>query len=433
LPKSMPPRIEEIVQNSMADKAGIRTGDRLVEINGHTIRDVIDFQYYAADDILDCTVLRDGEIKQIQIYRHEGDSLGIGLEAIQFKSCGNLCIFCFIDQNPPGMRQSIYFKDEDYRLSFLHGNYVTLTRVKQEDLDRIVEQRLSPLYISIHATDSDVRCRMLGLSHDDNLLKKIAFLINHGIEIHGQIVLCPGYNDEDLLVKSITRLSKFYPSLRTLAIVPVGLTNQRHKLEYIDRIDAQYARQVLNLVKPLQDHFIETSEGGFIFLADEFYILAGQELPNFDHYGDFCQIENGIGLMRFFLNDFSEAFQSHPKAIEKTRRFVLATGVLAGPIIEKMIAEPLSIIENLHCDVRIIKNQFYGESVTVTGLLTGFDIIKAFQDDREEFTLLLPPNCVNEASIMLDDLTVNDLEKRLKRPVCILESFEHIWNEEKDI
>ena len=427
MPKRTSLLIENVTVGSPAEKVGVRPGDRILEINGHPIRDIIDVRFYSADELLDCTFLR-GDIKRwIRFRTEEGQGLGLEFEPMHFLACGNRCIFCFVDQNPEGLRSSLYFKDEDYRLSFLYGNYVTLTHVGEEELDRIVDQRLSPLYVSIHATDSEVRGVMLGLKKKDGLLDKLRFLGENNIEIHGQIVLCPGYNDEKILRDSLETLSTFYPRLRSLSVVPVGLTCHRHDLSRLREVDFPSAVQTLEIVEGFQDLFTKRLGDPFVCLSDEFYLMAGEPLPPLEHYGDLWQVENGVGLTRSFLEEFARLTEEFPEKLDQPRRFVLVTGTLAGPILEREILPRLRRIGNLRVDMRVVVNRFFGESVTVSGLLTGRDIIDVFREDEDEGVLLLPPNCLNGDGLFLDDLSPRDLSRELNRTVVVSEDFKHIW------
>ena len=406
---------------------GIEPGDRLMEINGFPIRDTIDYQFYSADEVLDCTFSKNGDIRRVRLKRN-GETLGLDFEPMRYHTCGNRCIFCFVDQNPEGLRQSLYLKDEDYRLSFLYGNYVTLTHVKRSDLERIVEQRLSPLYVSIHATDPLVRKTLLGLKRDDGLLEKIHFLVKNDIELHGQIVLCPGINDGEVLKDSLESLSPLFPTLRSMAVVPVGLTRHRRHLPEVARVDAGAVKRVINMVRQIQKRYLKHLGEPFVYLSDEFYLMAGYPLPPLDHYGDLWQIENGVGMTRAFLTTFHEDTRTFPVRLDRPEHYIIITGALAGPALEKDILPTLRRIENLNIDVKVVHNRFYGESVTMSGLLTGRDVIDTIRGVRTGATLLLPANCLNHDGLFLDDLKPRDLAEELDRRILVLDDFSDLWS-----
>ena len=415
-----------MAEKSPVGMAGVVPGDLLETINGYPIRDIIDYRFYSADEVLNCTFSRNGLSRQVTIQRDDED-LGVDFEPMRYCSCGNQCIFCFVDQNPMGMRPSLYFKDEDYRLSFLHGNYVTLTHAGSHDLERIVTQRLSPLYISIHATNLEVRKTLLNLREDDHLLDKIRYLTERGIELHGQIVLCPGINDGEVLDTSLETLSMFYPKLRSMAVVPVGLTRHRQGLPQLKGYDAVSARAVIQNVGKHQNRSLRKDKESWVYLADEFYLLAGCDIPPAEHYGDYWQVENGVGMIRSFLTEFEESSKRFPKQLKKTKRYTFVTGVLAGPMLEKVVLPMLSRIKNMDVRLKVVSNSFYGETVTVSGLLTGGDIIRALQGDGDTSTVLLPPNCLNDDGLFLDDRTPEDLTGVLGRHVRILNHFDELF------
>jgi len=419
--------VNKVMSGSPGESMGIRAGDRLIAINGSRVGDILDYQFYSADEVLDFTFFREGKERRIRVKKKEGEDLGFEFEPMRFRKCGNRCIFCFVDQNPKGLRSSLYVKDEDFRLSFLHGNYVTLTYVSQSDLERILAQKLSPLYVSVHATDPEVRKKLLGLKHADRLLEKIRILVRGGIEIHGQIVLCPGINDGEKLKESVESLARFFPAFRSLAVVPVGLTRHRKGLPQLHGVDAQFAKQTIKIVRRLQSRFRKQIGDFFVYLADEFYLQAGKPLPAFDHYGDFWQVENGVGMIRAFLNDFKEASRTFPQKLDRPRRYVWVTGRAAGPILKKKVIPRLCRIGGLRADVCVVPNTFYGETVTVSGLLTGRDIVRALQEKEGDFIVLLPPNCLSSDGLFLDDWTVQKIEKRLRRKVVVVREFEDLW------
>ena len=405
----------------------VSPGDRLVSINGHSIRDVIDFYFYSAEEILEMTFLRNNAPFELTLERTYGDDIGLEFETMQYQHCGNHCVFCFVDQNPENMRQSLYFKDEDFRLSFLYGNYVTLTNIGDEELERIVEQRLSPLYVSIHSVNPGVRKKMLGLKKDDHLLEKIQYLIRHGIEMHGQVVLCPGWNDKAVLDETVEVLSGFFPDFRTLAVVPLGLTRHRAGLTELTSVTPSFSRQVIDQIQIYQSEFEEKLDEPFVYLADEFYLQAEQPLPNAEHYREFWQIENGVGMMRDFLDAFDAVMQSAPKAVKNPIHWIWATGQSAGPVLAKEVMPYLNQIGNLQAELCVVENHLMGSSVTVSGLLSGQDFYEALHPVTSDVQVLLPPNCVNEDGVFLDDWTPEILSEKLSCHVHVVYSLDELW------
>ena len=423
--KKKPLMIKYIDPESNGQNLGIQAGDSIVRINGHRITDIIDYYFYSSDTPLKIEIHKpDNKIMYIRV--KDTADLGFSFYPMQFKTCGNNCIFCFIDQNPPGMRKSIYEKDEDYRLSFLYGNYVTLTNTTRDDLKRIVNQRLSPLYISVHAVQQPIRRELLGIKKNDNILKKISFLTDNNIELHAQIVLCPGINDGEILEDTIEKLSGFYPSLKTLAIVPVGLTKHRKNLPRIQPVTKDIADSIVTQVHSMQRNYIKTLGSAFVFLADEFYLLSEKDMPDMDHYGEFRQIDNGVGLTRHFIHDFRQAARKFPESVSHQRKLIFVTGELAGPIIKKYILPLLNRINGINAQVCTVKNKFYGRSVTVSGLLTGVDIINTCKKHTIKGEILLPGNCLNNQDLFLDDLSIKDVRNKLKQNVRIINDVEEI-------
>ncbi len=415
-------KIIAFVKNSTAAEAGLQIGDDLVNINGHPIRDEIDFEFHASDKFIKIEIVRNDKPHIFEIEKEYDDSLGIIFEETKYRCCGNQCVFCFIDQNPKGLRESLYFKDEDFRLSFIYGNYVTLTNVSKADLKRIVEQRLSPLYVSIHSTDLVIRKFMLGIKKDDHLLEKIRFLCDQRIELHAQIVLCPAINDGTNLTKTIDELAEFYPQLKSIAIVPVGLTKYRQNLNQLQPVTTAYSKSLIYKVEKIAHQLKEKWDDYFVYLADEFYLLAGKELPTAERYDEFPQIENGVGMTRDFMDRLEEQTSHFPHRIKTRLKLTLVSGVLAAPIISCWLIPRLNEIENLVAEVQVVKNEFYGDSITVTGLLTGQDIYHQLLNEKIGDIILLPANCINYDGIFLDDWTPAMLQSHLERPVEIVDN-----------
>ena len=421
-------KVKHVESHSIAERMGIRKGDEITAIDEQPLRDIIDFQYYSSEDVFDLTYIRDHQTQTIEIERSFSEPIGLIFEPFSFHYCGNRCVFCFTDQNPKGMRKPLYFKDEDYRLSFLDGNYVTLTTVSEEALDRIVEQRLSPLYISIHATQPDVRKKLLGIDREDHLLEKIKRLADARIEMHGQIVLCPGINDGPVLEETLTVLSRFYPALLTMAVVPVGLTKHRDHLPQLDPVTPEIAEKVIGQIETLREKWREPMKSSFVFLSDEFYLMSGKDLPTTEDYGEFWQIENGVGMVRALLDEFESVRPMIPKQIKTPRRVIWITGEMIAPIIERHILPGLNSVENLTVLLHPVKNEFYGPSVHVTGLLTGRDIVRSVKQSGEDGIVFIPAVCLNEEGVFLDDYSLNDIQTQLGREARLLINFEDFWS-----
>ena len=357
-----------------------------------------------------------------EIEKEFDDSLGIIFEDFKYKHCGNKCLFCFVDQNPAGLRKSLYFKDEDYRLSFLYGNYVTMTNITKKELQRIVDLRLSPLYLSVHSTDVEVRKYLLGIKADDHLLEKIHYLVKNKIELHTQIVLCPGINDGEHLIKSVNDLTQFYPFVKSIAIVPVGLTQFRHRLFPLKAVSASEARQVIFAIDQLAENYKKDYGDYLVYLADEFYLKAKEKIPIAQRYEQFPQMENGVGMARAFIDSFQEQSLNFPHRISRDKSATLVTGECAASILKKFIMPRLQQIENLHVSLAVIKNNFFGNAVSVSGLLTGQDIAGQLTHSELGDLVLLPANCLNFEAVLLDNWTPQQIEKKLNKPVVFVEN-----------
>lgn len=399
-------KVIEVIEDSPAEEEGLKPGDRIVSVNGYPVNDQLDLMFYSADDDVSMTVQR-GTYEFIASFSGDED-FGFELEPMGLHVCGNDCVFCFIDQNPSGMRKEIYVKDEDYRLSFLHGSYFTLTNISEADMVRIVRQRLSPLYVSVHATDVLTRLKLLGIRRDDGLLEKMDRLLTAGIELHCQIVVCPGINDGDILTETIHELRRRYPGVRSVAVVPVGLTAHRENLFTIVPVDEDHARKTIALVDGMHDGYARETGDGFVYCADEWYLRAGNDVPGVDYYDDFPQIENGVGMVRDFLDVVSGMDKRVRKNGVKSGRYVLVTGRSMSGLIGDF-AERLSRIPGISARSVAVDNDFYGCTVTVSGLLTGGDILRALQGTVDGETVVLPPNCLNTDGLFLDDMHPGEL------------------------
>jgi len=416
-------KIKAVVPNSIAGEIDLRPGDNLLEINGHFLRDIIDYRFYENDDILELLVQRNGSTFTIEIEKDPYEPLGLEFSDLKFKACGNHCVFCFIDQNPKGLRKSLYFKDEDYRLSFLYGNYTTLTNVKQADLDRIVEQHLSPMYVSVHATDWPTRQFLLGIKRPDFLLEKLRFLTEHGIEVHTQIVLCPGINDGKILQKTLGDLKALFPGVRSTAVVPLGLTKHRQGLTPLQPVTDAYARTFVLEILAYQEHFLKEIGTRFVFASDEFLLRGGFEIPEESYYEDYPQLEDGVGMVRLMLENVKAVVPHLPKRLKVSRQLTLVTGQLAHPILQDAVIPHLKKIRNLTVHLLPVRNTFYGDSITVTGLLSGQDIYHALKDQKENGVVFLSEKLINYDGLFLDDWKPETIEERINRKIYLIDDY----------
>jgi putative radical SAM enzyme (TIGR03279 family) len=397
----------------------LKPGDDIVAINGQPLRDVIDAGFYAADEHLILTVHRpDGSEVMLEVDKDPDVDLGIEFEPDRIRFCKANCDFCFVRQQPGKMRRALYIKDDDYRLSFLHGNFITLTNMIEDDYQRLFEQRLSPLYISVHATDDDVRRRFLRKPDTDPILPLLKRLHKHGIDTHAQIVVTPGLNDGDTLWRSFDDLLALYPNVPSVGVVPVGLTRYRNDLPDLRLVDADMARDILDQID-LRHHAMRVQHGvGAIYAADEMLLIAGRDIPQDAYYDDYWQLENGIGLVRQLLDGFEDAHRSLPERTERPLHIGVITGVSAAPFVTGLCHRVNRKVRNLRLDPLVIRNRFWGETVTVSGLLTGQDIADQFlASGVSAEALALPPDCLNGDGLFLDDETPESLSHRLGLPV----------------
>jgi putative radical SAM enzyme (TIGR03279 family) len=411
--------IKYVHKDSIASELGLKPGDQVVSVNRHPINDEIDFRFYAAEEKIDLLIQKEFEQTVFEIEKDHNEDLGLDLANMKMKACGNNCVFCFVYQNPRGMRKALYFKDEDYRFSFLYGHYVTLTKVSQSELERIVRQQLSPLYISVHATEKNIRKLLLGLKKDDHLFEKIEFLVKGNIELHTQIVLCPGLNDGKIFDKTVQDLKEYFPGVRSIAIVPVGLTRHRGKL-YDLRLHTVEELQAMILYTDRMRKRLKSELGSsYIYLSDEFFIKSNYELPDADYYDEFYQIENGVGEFREMIDTFRKNVYQLPLKIDHPCKITWVTGTLAAENLEKYIVSRLNQIENLDIDLIPVQNNFYGNAIEVSGLLVGQDIYAQLKDIKLGDIIFLPPRVLNHDDLLLDDWSVQQLEDQLKVPVHV--------------
>jgi len=413
-------KVKSVETKSLAERYSILPGDEILEVNIHPIRDLIDYKFHSSEEKLHLKIKGEsGRIRKVKIIKKPDQDIGITFEEKGYRSCGNKCIFCFVDQLPKGLRKPLYFKDEDYRLSFLQGNFITLTNLSEQDFRRITTQRLSPLYISVHTTDESLRKKMLGNPKIPDIIPLIRRLAENRIQMHTQIVLCPGINNGKFLESSVKALSSFYPRVKSLAIVPVGLTRHRKGLPKLKPVHKEYAGKIVGLIENLQSQFRKKIKSNFVYAADEFYLLAGLDIPSEKYYDDFYQIENGVGLVRKLLDDFKSKERLLPPRLKRRFSLTLVTGELAKKFMSDYIIARLKKIKNLKINLVEVKNNFLGESVTISGLLSGRDILGSLKKCEIGDLIILPPNCINEDGLFLDDLKPFDLGKELGRKIVI--------------
>ena len=397
-------RVLSVEPDSVASRIGLKPGDEIRELNDKPLVDAIDFQFNAG--MVGRRTSITTQERKITFVRRERESFGLEFEPIEPMTCKNQCVFCFVHQNPKNVRRSLHIKDEDYRLSFLFGNYLTLTNVHEEEMQRIIDQRLSPLYISVHATEPELRTKLLGNDDYDGFTEKIARLAKAGIMLHGQVVLCPGLNDREHLERTIDDLLKFHPSVASLAIVPVGLTDHRENLPKLEPFTPEYARATIAHITPIQKKLKRRIGTPFAFLGDEIYIMAGAELPPASHYKDFPQIENGVGMVRTFLKQFNAALRRTPAG---KARGTVCTGRVFYPYLKESV-------DRLEMDLKVVsvESKFWGAGIGVAGLLTGSDFIAALKGKvHGDFVVLPSESMIGDDGIFLDDLTIKDVEREL--------------------
>lgn len=414
--------VETVIPGSIAAEIGIYPGDKILAINDQQLQDLIDYQYAAAEEFLNIRIKRpDGQIWTAEIEKDYDDDLGIGFSSAVFdgiRRCHNACVFCFVDQMPKGMRPTLYVKDDDYRLSFLYGNFITLTNLTEEDYARISRMRMSPLYISVHTTDPFLRKKMLRQPKATEIMTGLKRLIDGGTDIHTQIVLCPGLNDGEYLEKTIRDLSELGPAILSIAIVPVGLTKQRDNLFPLRSFTPEEATAVIAQVVPWQHKFMEEYGEALVYLADEFYLAAGAAIPDYAHYADFPQLENGVGLVRLFMEKWELALQKLPVNIVQPRKVSIVAGISAARVLAPLLAKLK--VGNLTTQLIPVENRFFGEEVTVTGLLTGQDIIDKLKNADLGDVVIIPGTSLRQGDeVFLDDLTVADVAQKVPVPLQV--------------
>lgn len=431
--------IRKVFPDSIAEEMELVPGDELISINGQPIEDVFDYHYLVNDEYLEILVRKaDGEEWELEIEKDFEEDLGVKFENSlmdEYRSCRNHCIFCFIDQMPPGMRETLYFKDDDSRLSFLQGNYVTLTNMSDHDIDRVIRYHLAPINISFQTTNPKLRCEMLHNRFAGDIFPKVNRLFQAGIEMNGQVVLCKGINDGEELERTIRDLSGYLPHLKSVSVVPVGLSKYREGLHPLEPFNREDALGVLETVHRWQKKLYEQYGLHFIHCSDEWYILAGLPLPEEERYDGYLQLENGVGMLRLLEEEVQEEL-AHRKGDERVRRVSIATGKLAAPFIQENVERVRTVYGNVEAQVYPIRNDFFGELITVSGLITGQDLKAQLKGKDLGECLLIPCNMLRAGeNVFLDDVTVEEVEEQLGVPVAVVDedgaSFVHALTEKE--
>jgi putative radical SAM enzyme (TIGR03279 family) len=427
--------IRSVEEGTPAYKAGIPSESNLISINRNEIFDVLDYRFYQNEKRLKLKIEKGGKIKNYRIKKEEYEELGLVFDTYLMdaqRSCKNKCVFCFIDQLPNGMRDSLYFKDDDSRLSFLFGNYITLTNITNHEIERIIKLHISPINISVHTTNPELRCKMMNNRFAGEALSVLYKFAKAGIAINCQLVLCPGYNDGEELRRSLTDLTAL-DTVQSIAAVPVGLTAHRDGLAELEPFNKETASSVLDILNEFSDLTLKKYGKRRVFGSDEFYILSEREIPNREYYEDFLQLENGVGMWALFLDEAKDAIENEFAEIniENSRKITVATGESAYPLIKNIVDIACQKWHNLYCDVKQIKNNFFGGHITVTGLVTGTDLIEQLKGENLGDELLISSSMLrNEKDKFLDDVTIETLEKELNVKLKVIDNdgFEFVAN-----
>lgn len=419
----MPVLISGVEPRSHAHRAGLRAGDTLLSINNNKINDVLDYRFYMTDRVLHLVYQRGGEVYNAVVKKGEYEELGLTFDTFLMDnqlSCKNKCIFCFVDQLPKGMRDTLYFKDDDSRMSFLLGNYITLTNMTDEDIARIVKMKISPINISVHTTNPELRVRMMKNKNSGDSLRHLKTLADAGIRINAQLVLCPGINDGEELVRSLNDLARLYPALESIALVPVGITKHREGLYPLTPYTREGARETIRIAHEFSDRFLEQNGTRLAYPADEFFIKAGLPIPDSEYYGEFSQLDNGVGMIALMREEFYTALEDISPS-DTVRKVTVATGVDAQPFLAELVDALKEKWHNLTCDVVAIRNEFFGETITVAGLVTGQDLIASLKGRDLGEELLIPEVMLRyEKDMFLDSVTVAEAEQALNtRITCV--------------
>ena len=427
-----PAKITAILSDSIAEDIGFEVGDAIVSINGSKPRDLIDYNFLCADEFLDLEVLdSQGKVHQVEIEKDYDDNLGLEFETALFDGllqCNNRCPFCFIDQQPPGKRDSLYLKDDDYRLSFLYGSYLTLTNLTEKEWQRIEAMRLSPLFVSVHATEPDVIIKLLKNERAGLIKEHFKWFQERRLQIHAQVVVCPGINDGVHLEKTLQDLAEFslgeIPTVLSAAVVPVGLTKFRPQEDKLIPVSQEKAKEVIKQVQTLQQEFYEKFNSNFAWLADEWFLIAQEELPPESHYEDYPQIGNGVGSIRQFIKEFQEtAKQLLPQKIEEKKNLTWVVGNAVEKAFQPLVRQ-LNSVENLTINLTPLNSDYWGQEITVTGLLTGEDIVAKLKNRDLGDGVLLPSIMLKDHdTVFLDDMSVENVSEELKSPIFIVSSI----------
>ena len=417
--------ISQVQEGSIAMELEIEKGDTLISVNGQPVEDIFDYRYLMNEEYVVLEIQKaDGEIWELEVEKEYEEDLGIEFEnglMDDYRSCSNHCIFCFIDQMPPGMRDTLYFKDDDSRLSFLQGNYVTLTNMSDHDIERIIRYHLEPINISFQTMNPELRCKMLHNRFAGQALEKVKKLYDAGITMNGQIVLCKGVNDGLELENSIRQLSEYAPVLQSVSVVPVGLTRFRKGLYPLELFSQEDAKEVLSIIHSWQQKMVEKHGIHFIHASDEWYILAGAELPEKDTYDGYLQLENGVGMLRLLGDEVQEALERR-QADQRKLRITSATGALAAPFIKKYIDRIRVKFPGVLAEVVTIRNEFFGENITVSGLITGRDLMAQLSGKELGDKLLIPCNMLkNDEDVFLDDITLEEVSQKLNVEIVVVD------------
>lgn len=414
--ESMSVVISGVEKGSAAQKYGIKAGDTLISVSGHSVRDVLDYMFYIAEPTVKLLLRRDEKHIVLKISKSEYDDIGLQFSSFlmdEKQSCRNKCVFCFIDQMPPNMRDTLYFKDDDARLSFLQGNYVTLTNMSDEDIERIIKMRLN-INVSVHTTNPTLRCSMMNNRFAGEKLKYLRSLSDGGISMNCQIVLCPGLNDGEELERTLSDLAVLMPNINSIAVVPVGLTKFREGLYPLEAFTKETASAAIDVIESFQQDFMNKYGTRLVYPADEFFIKAERDIPKADYYEDYPQYENGVGIIRSLEDEFISALEDCSIDDERSREISIATGAAAYPYICRLTEMMKNKLPQINCRVYRIDNTFFGESITVAGLLTGKDIIEQLKNKPLGSRLFLPGVTIKKDSdLFLDDVTLGDVEAAL--------------------